>query len=144
MRAPEAEPPGGEAEEREESDPDANSNFRKFEHQLAASAAEIENANQNRKSAAAGVDRSNRHDVAGVLGDVARLDAAARSGGVPGAAACPAQLEASRREAQNARRLFAACTAEYQDVASGAQRDANDLGTAVEFADLVQTTAPTK
>lgn len=120
----------------------ANANFRKFEHQQAAAAAELEHANQVRKQAAAGVDRSNRDDVDGLRRDVARLDAAARSGELPSAAAYPRELAASRRAAENARRLFLACTAEYQDLASGAQRDAIDLGTGVSFAELVQTSAP--
>lgn len=120
----------------------ANANFRKFEHQQAASAAELENANQTRKLAAGTVDRSNRDDVDGLRGDVARLDAAARRAGLPSAAACPGELAASRRAAENARGLFAACTAEYQGMAGEAQRDAIDLGTGVGYADLVQTSAP--
>ncbi|MEZ2293110.1 hypothetical protein [Variovorax sp. RCC_210] len=120
----------------------ANANFRKFEHQQAAIAADLENANQTRKQAAGTVDRSNRDDVDGLRRDVARLDAAARSGGLPGAAAYPSELEASRRAAQNARGLFLACAAEYQVVAGAAQHDAIDLGTGVSYADLVQTTAP--
>ena len=120
----------------------ANSNFRKFEHQQTAAAAELEHANQIRKQAAAGVDRSNRDDVDGLRRDVAQLDAAARRGGLPSAAAYPRELAASRRAAENARGLFVACAAEYQDMASGAQRDAIDLGTGVSFAELVQTSAP--
>lgn len=120
----------------------ANANFRKFEHQQAAAAAELEHANQVRKQAAGGVDRSNRDDVDGLRRDVARLDAAARSGGLPSAAAYPRELAASRRAAENARGLFLACTAEYQDLASGAQRDAIDLGTGVSYAELVHTSAP--
>ena len=115
---------------------EANSNFRKHEHQLAASAAELEHANQTKKASTAGVDRSNRNDVDGVRSDVTRLDAAARGRELPSAAACPAQLAASRREAEVARGLFAACTAEYQDVASGAQRDAIDLGTGLNYGNL--------
>ncbi|MCR8961128.1 hypothetical protein M0765_026390 [Variovorax sp. S2] len=120
----------------------ANANFRKFEHQQAAAAAELEHANQVRKQAAEGVDRSNRDDVDRLRRDVARLDAVARSGGLPSAAAYPRELAASRRAAENARRLFLACTAEYQDLASGAQRDAIDLGTGVSYSELVQTPAP--
>lgn len=121
---------------------DAHANFRKFEHQQAAHAAELENANQTSKLAAAAVDRSNRDDVDGLRRDVARLDAAARGAGLPSAAACPGELEASRRAAENARGLFAACAAEYQDLASAARRDAIDLGTGVGYADLVQASAP--
>jgi hypothetical protein len=117
----------------------ANANFRKFEYQQAASAAELEHANQVQKQAAAGVDHSNRNDLDGLRRDVASLDAAARSGGLPSAAAYPRELEASRRAAENARRLFLACAAEYQDLASGAQRDAIDLDTGVSFAERMQT-----
>lgn len=120
----------------------ANANFRKFEHQQAASAAELENANQTRKRAAGAVDSSNRGDVDGLRRDVARLDAAARSGGLPSSAAYPGELAASRRAAEVARGLFLACTAEYQAVAGEAQRDAIDLGTGVSYADLVQSSAP--
>jgi len=120
----------------------ANSNFRKFEHQQAASAAELENANRSRKLAAGSVDRSNLDDVDGLRRDIARLDAAARSSGLPSAAACPAELAASRREAEVARGLHLACAAEYQAVAGDAQRDAIDLATGVSYADLVQTAAP--
>ncbi|MDP9891218.1 hypothetical protein J2W32_000315 [Variovorax boronicumulans] len=120
----------------------ANSNFRKFEHQQAAAAAELEHANQVRKQAAVGIDRSNRDDVDGLRRDVAQLDAAARRGGLPSAAAYPRELAASRRAAENARGLFLACAAEYQEVAGSAQRDVIDLGTGVGFADLVQTSAP--
>lgn len=120
----------------------ANANFRKFEHQQAASAAELENANQTAKLAAGTVDRSNRDDVDGLRRDVASLDAAARGGGLPSAAAYPHELAASRRAAEVARGLFAACAAEYQNMASGAQRDAVDLGTGVSYAHLVQTPAP--
>lgn len=119
----------------------ANANFRKFEHQQAAAAVELEHANQVRKQAVAGVDRSNRDDVDGLRRDVAQLDAAARGGGLPSAAAYPGELAASRRAAEVARGLLAACTAEYQSMAEGAQRDAIDLGTGVGFAELVQTTA---
>ena len=119
----------------------ANANFRKFEHQQAAAAAELEHANQVRKQAAGGVDRSNRDDVDGLRRDVAQLDAAARRGGLPSATAYPRELAASRRAAENARGLFLACAAEYQDVAGSAQRDAIDLGTGVGFAELVQTSA---
>ena len=121
---------------------EANSNFRKFEHQQAASAAELENANRSRKLAAGTVDRSNLDDVDGLRRDIARLDAAARSSGLPSAAACPAELAASRREAEVARGLHLACAAEYQAVAGDAQRDAIDLATGVSYADLVQTAAP--
>ncbi|WP_137860811.1 hypothetical protein [Variovorax sp. 3P27G3] len=120
----------------------ANANFRKFEHQQAATAAELENANQIRKQAARDVDGSNRDDVDGLRRDVARLDAAARSGGLPSATAYPRELAASRREAQNARGLFLACAAEYQAMAGAAQLDVIDLGTGVSFANLVQTPAP--
>lgn len=120
----------------------ANANFRKFEHQQAATAAELEYANQNRKQAAAGVDRSNRDDLDGLRRDVARLDAAARSSGLPSAAAYPRELATSRRAAESARRLFLACAAEYQGMAGEAQRDVIDLGTGVSFAELVQTSAP--
>lgn len=123
---------------------EANRNFRKFEHQQAATAAEIENANQTRKVAAQPVVAGNRAIADGVRRDVERLDAAARAGVLPSTAADAAQLAASRRAAEVARGLLAACTAEYVDVAAAAKRDAIDLGTAVEFADLVQTTAPTK
>lgn len=121
---------------------EANSNFRKFEHQQAASAAELEYANQKRKAAVATVDRSNRDDVDGLRRDVDRLNATARGVGLPSAAACPGELAASRRAAENARGLLAACTAEYQDLASSAQRDAVDLGTGVGYADLVHAAAP--
>lgn len=115
----------------------ANANFRKFEHQQAAAAAELEHANQVRKQAAVGVDRSNRDDVDGLRRDVARLDAAARSGGLSSAAAYPRELAASRRATEDARGLFLACAAEYQDLASGAQRDVIDLGTGVSYAELL-------
>lgn len=120
----------------------ANANFRKFEHQQAAVAADLENANQTSKLAAGTVDRSNRDDVDGLRRDVAWLDAAARSGGLPSAAAYPRELAASRRAAEDARGLLAACAAEYQAMAGEAQRDVIDLHTGVSFADLVQTTAP--
>lgn len=120
----------------------ANSNFRKFEHQQAASAAELEYENRSRKLAAGAVDRSNLDDVVGLRRDIARLDAVARSSGLPSAAACPAELAASRREAEVARGLHLACAADYQAVASDAQRDAVDLATGVGYADLVQTPAP--
>ncbi|WP_298702709.1 hypothetical protein [uncultured Variovorax sp.] len=120
----------------------ANANFRKFEHQQAASAADLENANQTAKLAAGTVDRSNRDDVDGLRRDVARLDAAARSGGLPSAAAYPRELAASRRAAENARGLFVACAAEYQAVAGEARRDVIDLGTGVSYANLVHTPAP--
>lgn len=123
---------------------EANSNFRKFEHQQAASAAELENANRSRKLVAGTVDRSNLDDVDGLRRDIARLNAAARSSGLPSAAACPAELEASRRAAEVARGLHLACAAEYQAVAGEAQRDAIDLGTGVSYADLVQASAPTQ
>jgi len=120
----------------------ANANFRKFEHQQAASAADLENANQTRKLAVGDVDRSNRDNVDGLRRDVARLDAAARSRGLPSAAAYSRELAASRRAAEVARGLFAACAAEYQAVAGAAQLDAVDLGTGVSFANLVHTSAP--
>ncbi len=119
----------------------ANANFRKFEHQQAAAAADLENANQTRKLAAGTVDRSNRDAVDGLRRDVARLDAAARAGGLSSAAAHTGELAASRRAAEDARGLFVACAAEYQAMAGEAQRDAIDLGTGVGFADLVQTNA---
>ena len=96
----------------------ANTNFRKLEHQQAAAAAELQHANQVRKQAVAGVDRSNLDDVDGLRRDVARLDAAARSGGLPSAAAYPRELAASRRATENARGLFLACAAEYQSAFS--------------------------
>jgi hypothetical protein len=116
----------------------ANSNFRKFEHQQAATAAELESANQTRKLAAGAVDSSNRDDVDGLRRDVAKLDLAARASGLPSAAACPGELETSRRSAEIARGLHLACAAEYQELASDAQRDAIDLDTAVKYGDLVQ------
>lgn len=119
----------------------ANANFRKFEHQQAASAAELEHANQVQKQAAEDVDRSNRGDVDGLRRDIAQLDAAARSGGLPSAASYPRELAASRRAAEKARGLLAACAEEYQGMASAARIDAIDLGTGVSFAELVQTSA---
>lgn len=120
----------------------ANANFRKFEHQQAAAAADLENANQTRKQVAGTVDRSNRDAVDGLRRDVARLDAAARDSGLPSAAAYPRELAASRRAAQDARGLFLACAAEYQAMGRDAQRDAIDLGTGVSYSELVQTPAP--
>jgi len=123
---------------------EANSNFRKFEHLQAATAAEIENANQKRKAAAQPVAAGNRALAGSVRLDVERLNAIARAGFLPSSAADAGELAASRRAAEVARGLFATCTAEYADLASAAQLDVIDLGTAVEFVDLVQMAAPTK
>lgn len=116
---------------------EANSNFRKFEHQQAASAVELEHANQKRKAAALLADDYARAADERLRRTIAELDAGARARAMPSAAACPAELAASRREAEGARAVLGACTSRYRELGAAAALDGNDLDTALGYIDLV-------
>ncbi|MFC5498123.1 hypothetical protein ACFPOE_11305 [Caenimonas terrae] len=88
------------------------------EREQAAQAMETErearrNAEKTASLAQAAAARSSAA-AGGLSGHLAALDAAARSGGLPTAAACPGEFVKQRDDAIRARAVLGSCVAEYQ------------------------------
>lgn len=114
---------------------------RKEEQAKAQAAMEVvKNEAESQKRAAAAATRT-AAAAGGVLRDIASLNAAARSRGLPTAAACPAEFARERDDAIRARELFGSCTAAYRAVAESADGLQLKLSTALGFIQVV-TPAP--
>jgi hypothetical protein len=104
---------------------------RKQEREQAAQAMETEReARRNAEKLASLAQASAARSAAaagGMSGHLAALDAAARGGGLPAAAACPGQFVEQRDAALRARALLGSCSAEYQRLG----QDADDALDAV-------------
>jgi hypothetical protein len=101
------------------------------ERNHAAQAMEVEReARRNAEKVAAVAQASAARSAAaagGLSGHIAALDAAARSGGLPAAAACPGELVKQRDAAIAARALFGSCVAEYQSMGQDADGELDAL-----------------
>lgn len=100
----------------------------KEEHDKAAAAAQGEKDARDRAEAraranAVAADRA-RTAAGGLSGHLADLDTAARSLGIPDAAACPGLFAQQRDAAIQARSLFGSCVSEYRDLGQAADGDA--------------------
>lgn len=111
----------------------ATDQFRNKERREMQAAMEIEREAQLKSKSLVSSAATSRSSAERLLGDIAALDAAARSRGLPSASACPAELEAERARAQTARQLFGSCVKEYRDLAEDADGIALRLETAINY-----------
>ena len=104
---------------------------RKEEQDAAAAAAKGEKDARERaeRQAAAARAAADRHAAAarGLSGDIAALDAAARSADLPTAAACPGEFARQRDAAIRARAVLATCSAEHGKLAADADAAVGEL-----------------
>lgn len=111
----------------------AGENFRQQERRDAAKATEIENEARKREKAVAAAADGSKSASAGLSGDIAALDAAARGRGLPSAAACPVEYQRQRDSAIFARSLLNQCSQRYQAVAETADGIRLKLDTALGY-----------
>jgi len=115
----------------------AGEEFRKQERRDAAKAKEIEDYARKREKLAAAAAAGSKSSAGGLSGDIAALDASARSRGLPSASACPVEFERQRDSAIFARELLGQCGQRYQAVAETADGIRLKLETALGYIAIV-------